>query len=87
MRITVLGSGTSTGVPVIGCRCDVCLSDAPENKRLRCGLHVERGEASVLVDCSTDFRQQALRYGIQRVDAVLMTHDHADHVNGEKAAM
>jgi phosphoribosyl 1,2-cyclic phosphate phosphodiesterase len=83
MRITVLGTGTSTGIPAIGCRCDVCRSDRPENQRLRCSLYVEDdGGAKFLVDCSTDLRQQALRYGIARVDAVLMTHDHGDHING-----
>ena len=82
MRITVLGSGTSTGVPVIGCECAVCRSDAPENKRLRCSLYIEDNGSAFLVDCSTDFRQQALRYGIRRIDAVLFTHNHADHMNG-----
>ena len=82
MRITILGSGTSTGVPVIGCECDVCRSDAPENQRLRCSLYVEHNGGAFLVDCSTDFRLQALRYRLPRVDAVLMTHSHADHING-----
>ena len=82
MRITVLGSGTSTGVPVIGCDCAVCRSGAPENKRLRCSLYIEESGFVFLVDCSTDFRQQALRYGIRRIDAVLFTHNHADHMNG-----
>jgi len=82
MRITILGSGTSTGVPVIGCDCPVCRSIAPENKRLRCSLYVQNGPAALLVDCSTDFRQQALTHRIPRIDAVLFTHDHADHVNG-----
>lgn len=82
MRITVLGSGTSTGVPVIGCDCPVCQSHIPENKRLRCSLYVEHPRVRFLVDCSTDFRQQALRYGIRHVDAVIFTHNHADHING-----
>jgi len=82
MRITVLGSGTSTGVPVIGCDCPVCRSDAPENKRLRCSLYVEEAGTGLLIDCSTDFRQQALGNGIKRIDAVLFTHNHADHMNG-----
>lgn len=88
MRITVLGSGTSGGVPTIGCDCAVCRSDAPENKRLRCSLYVEVPaigdvpEAKFLIDCSSDFRQQALRYRLPRIDAVAMTHDHADHMNG-----
>ncbi|MBN1867880.1 MBL fold metallo-hydrolase [Candidatus Sumerlaeota bacterium] len=82
MRITVLGSGTSTGVPTIGCGCEVCRSDKPENRRLRSSLYVENGADAFLVDCSTDFREQALRHRLPRVDAVLMTHDHADHLNG-----
>ena len=82
MRITVLGSGTSTGVPTIGCRCEVCRSGKPENRRSRSGIYVETREGCFLVDCSTDFREQALRHRLERVDAVLMTHDHADHLNG-----
>ncbi|HUT23665.1 MAG TPA: MBL fold metallo-hydrolase [Sumerlaeia bacterium] len=82
MRIRVLGSGTSTGVPAVGCECPVCRSRAPENKRLRSSILVERAGRGILVDCSTDFRQQALLYGLDRIDAVLMTHDHADHING-----
>jgi phosphoribosyl 1,2-cyclic phosphate phosphodiesterase len=82
MRITVLGSGTSTGIPVVGCDCPVCASPLPENKRLRCGVYVEAGEDKFLIDCSSDFRQQALRHRMPRIDAVVMTHDHADHLNG-----
>lgn len=82
LRITMLGSGTSTGVPVIGCDCRVCSSSNPRNRRLRCSVLLELGSRVVLVDTSTDFRQQALRYGLQRLDAVLFTHAHADHVCG-----
>jgi len=82
MRITVLGTGTSVGVPVIGCRCEVCRSTAPENNRLRSSVYIEHAGGKLLVDCSTDFRQQALRYRIPRVDAVILTHNHADHING-----
>lgn len=82
MKITMLGSGTSVGVPVIACECSVCTSESPRNKRLRCGLHVDFGDLSILVDTPTDLRQQALRYSIPRVDAVLFTHAHADHVFG-----
>ncbi len=82
MRITVLGSGTSTGVPVIGCDCEVCRSTAPENKRLRCSIFIEHGESKILVDCSSDFRQQMLRYAVPRIDAILLTHGHADHIGG-----
>ena len=82
IRVTVLGTGTSTGVPAIGCECEVCRSEAPENKRLRCSIYVEHASGNYLVDCSADLRQQALRYRLPRVDAVLVTHDHADHING-----
>ncbi|RME26388.1 MAG: MBL fold metallo-hydrolase, partial [Deltaproteobacteria bacterium] len=82
MRITLLGTGTSSGIPVIGCDCAVCTSDDPRNKRLRCSALVETGTASLLIDTPPDLRIQALRYGIKRVDAVLYTHAHADHVHG-----
>ena len=82
MRVTFLGTGTSVGVPVIGCPCRVCASDDPRNKRLRQSLWIQEGEASVLVDASVDFREQALRSGIRRVDAILLTHPHADHIMG-----
>jgi phosphoribosyl 1,2-cyclic phosphate phosphodiesterase len=70
------------GVPTIGCRCEVCTSDDPRDKRLRPSILVRRGDASVLVDTTPDFRQQALRAGIERVDAILFTHSHADHIMG-----
>lgn len=82
LRITILGSGTSSGVPVIGCDCAVCASPAPENKRLRAGLKIEFDDRVVLVDTPTDLRQQALRFGMPRLDAILFTHAHADHVFG-----
>jgi phosphoribosyl 1,2-cyclic phosphate phosphodiesterase len=82
MRVTMLGSGTSTGVPVIGCTCPVCTSDDPRNKRWRPGLKLEVGGQIVLVDTPTDLRAQALRFGLPRVDAVIFTHAHADHVFG-----
>jgi phosphoribosyl 1,2-cyclic phosphate phosphodiesterase len=82
LRVTMLGSGTSTGVPVIGCACAVCRSENPKNKRWRPGLKLEMGERVVLVDTPTDLRLQALRFGLPRVDAVLFTHSHADHVFG-----
>ena len=85
--ITVLGSGTSVGVPMIGCRCAVCHSEDPRDRRLRPSVHVRyQGEGGshrgVLVDTTPDFRYQALRSGIERVDAILFTHSHADHVMG-----
>ena len=82
IRITVLGSGTSVGVPMIGCRCAVCRSDDPRDKRLRPSVHVKFGGRGVLIDTTPDFRQQALRAQIERVDAILFTHSHADHVMG-----
>ena len=82
MRVTVLGSGTSTGVPIIGCRCPVCASADPRDARLRCGFHVEAGGFGLQIDVSPDFRAQALRFAIDRVDALVVTHCHADHVLG-----
>ncbi len=82
MRVTVLGSGTSSGVPMIGCRCPVCTSPEPKNKRTRASVTVELSGGTVLIDTSTDLRQQALSCEIERVDAVLYTHAHADHLHG-----
>ena len=82
MRVTILGSGTSHGVPVVGCECDVCRSKDPKDTRTRSSILVEHEGAVILVDTSTDFRFQALREGIRRIDAVLMTHAHADHLLG-----
>lgn len=82
MKITFLGTGTSTGVPVIGCNCRVCKSDNPKNKRLRTSLFVETDDKKILIDVTPDFRQQALLNGITYVDAIFITHSHADHVNG-----
>jgi phosphoribosyl 1,2-cyclic phosphate phosphodiesterase len=81
-RLTMLGSGTSTGIPVVGCRCAVCTSTDPRDRRLRPGLRLELPGGSLVVDTSPDFREQALRFGVDRVDAVLYTHSHADHVFG-----
>ena len=78
----MLGSGTSTGVPVVGCDCAVCRSTDPRNRRMRPGLRVETAGASLVIDTSPDFREQALRFAIDRVDAVLYTHPHADHIFG-----
>jgi phosphoribosyl 1,2-cyclic phosphate phosphodiesterase len=82
MKFTLLGTGTSTGVPSIGCDCETCSSDDPRDKRLRVSILVEHAGRQVLVDTSSDFRQQALRHGIRRLDAVLVTHCHADHIFG-----
>jgi len=82
LRLTVLGSGTSVGVPTIGCRCDVCTSADPRDRRLRPSVWIRWADRSVLVDTSPDFRYQALRAGIPRLDAILYTHAHADHIMG-----
>jgi phosphoribosyl 1,2-cyclic phosphate phosphodiesterase len=82
LSITVLGSGTSVGVPTIGCNCAVCRSEDPRDNRLRPSIIVSYGGRSVLIDTTPDFRQQALRFGIERVDAILFTHSHADHIMG-----
>jgi phosphoribosyl 1,2-cyclic phosphate phosphodiesterase len=82
MKLTLLGTGTSTGVPSIGCTCETCTSDDPRDKRLRVSVLVEHDGQTVLVDTSSDFRQQALRQKLQRLDAVLITHCHADHIFG-----
>lgn len=83
VRVTFLGTGTSHGVPMIGCRCDTCLSTDPKDKRWRPSLHLQlEGGVSVLVDASPDLRAQALTFNVTRVDAILFTHSHADHVFG-----
>ena len=82
MRLVILGCGTSTGVPVIGCHCEVCSSRDPRNKRTRSSLLVQSGGANLLIDTTTDLRSQALSNGLERVDAVLYTHAHADHIHG-----
>jgi phosphoribosyl 1,2-cyclic phosphate phosphodiesterase len=82
MRVLFLGSGTSFGVPVIGCGCPVCASPDPRDKRYRASILIESGGASVVVDAGPEFRLQALRARITRLDALLLTHAHADHVNG-----
>ena len=82
MRITFLGTGTSTGVPMIGCDCSTCRSTDSRDARLRPSIYVEAAGAQVLVDAGPDLRTQALRQGITRVDAILFTHGHADHILG-----
>src|SRR5438132_14159145 len=82
MKLPFLGTGTSTGVPSIACDCETCTSEDPRDKRLRVSVLIEHAGQTVIVDTSTDFRQQALRYGLKHLDAVLITHCHADHIFG-----
>jgi phosphoribosyl 1,2-cyclic phosphate phosphodiesterase len=82
LYITVLGSGTSTGVPMIGCQCEVCTSTDPRDNRMRPSILVRYAGKGILIDTTPDFRTQALRAPIDRVDAILYTHAHADHILG-----
>jgi riboflavin kinase/FMN adenylyltransferase len=82
LKVTVLGSGTSMGVPTLGCPCRVCKSNDPHDKRLRPSVLISRGGQNVVIDTTPDFRQQALRVGLERLDAILLTHGHADHILG-----
>ena len=83
MQLIILGVGSSAGTPVIGCNCATCTSDNPRNKRTRCSSAVIMpGGEVILIDTGPDLRSQALREGIKRVDAVLYTHTHADHIHG-----
>ena len=82
MRARFLGTGTSCGIPIIGCDCAVCRSQDPRDRRRRTSLYVQAGGLSLLVDTTPDFREQALAYALPRVDAVFFTHAHADHIFG-----
>lgn len=82
MKLTFLGTGTSSGIPVIGCDCPVCTSPDPRNRRRRASLYLQAAGLHLVVDTPPDFREQALQFRIPRVDAVLFTHAHADHVFG-----
>ena len=82
MRFTFLGTGTSGGVPSIGCGCSVCRSNDPHDKRLRCSALIDEGDTRLLIDCGPDFRQQILPFDFKPIDAVLLTHIHYDHVAG-----
>lgn len=81
-RLTFFGTGTSTGVPLIGCGCKVCRSSDPRDRRLRCSSLIEIQGKRILIDCGPDFRQQALQHHIDSLDAVLITHNHFDHLYG-----
>ena len=89
MTVTLLGTGTSCGVPQLGCTCPVCTSSDPRDSRLRCSTLVEidddqseEGVTRILLDCSPDFRQQMLRFGFRKIDAIFISHEHYDHVGG-----
>lgn len=82
MNIVLLGTGTSTGVPMLGCCCDVCRSCDPRDRRTRCSALISWDDRNILIDTGADLYHQALREGVARVDAVLYTHAHADHVHG-----
>ena len=83
MKITILGSGTSTGVPEIGCKCPVCTSSDPRDNRLRCSGLVETEGLRILIDCGPDFREQMIRLNdFKPLDGVLITHEHYDHEGG-----
>ena len=82
MKVTLLGTGTSQGVPVVGCDCEVCRSTDPRDNRLRTAAYVEVDDVRLLIDAGPDLRQQLLRERITKVDAVLVTHEHKDHLAG-----
>lgn len=82
MRLTFLGTGTSVGVPTIGCKCEVCQSSDKHDKRLRASAMIETENTRILIDCGPDFRQQMLMQKFRKIDAVLLTHVHYDHVGG-----
>lgn len=82
MKITFLGSGTSQGVPVIACDCSVCTSEAPEDNRLRASILIEAQDKVIVIDSGPDFRYQMLRAKVQRLDAIVFTHEHKDHLAG-----
>ncbi|MCK4631422.1 MAG: MBL fold metallo-hydrolase [Bacteroidales bacterium] len=82
MKITFLGTGTSQGIPVITCDCDTCRSDDPKDKRLRTSALIETEDVTFVIDAGPDFRQQMLRAGVRKLDAILLTHEHKDHISG-----
>jgi phosphoribosyl 1,2-cyclic phosphate phosphodiesterase len=82
MKLIFLGTGTSTGIPLIGCHCEVCTSKNPKNNRTRTSVYIEADGVKLVIDTGPDFRQQLLRENIEDIDAVLFTHPHKDHISG-----
>ena len=82
MKITFLGTGTSTGVPVVACNCEVCTSEDARDKRYRSSIMLTRGASNIIIDCGPDFRIQMLKHKVEDIDAVLFTHAHRDHIAG-----
>lgn len=82
MKITFLGTGTSQGVPVIACDCNTCLSGDSRDKRLRTSVMIENQETTIVIDAGPDFRQQMLRENVRKLDAIILTHEHKDHIAG-----
>lgn len=82
MKITFMGTGTSAGVPELGCNCEVCRSEDNKDKRTRTSLLIRDNNRNIIIDCGPDFRQQALREGISTIDSIILTHSHFDHIAG-----
>ena len=82
MKVTFLGTGTSQGIPVIACDCRVCISENPKDNRLRTSILIEENNQTIVIDTGPDFRQQMLRENVQKLDAIVFTHQHKDHVAG-----
>lgn len=82
LELTILGCGSSCGVPIIGCKCSTCTSPSPYNKRLRCAILIRSETTNILVDFGCDIREQLLRENVDRLDGVILTHFHADHIAG-----
>ncbi len=82
MKVTFLGTGTSTGIPQIGCKCEVCSSTDEKDKRLRSSVLIQEADTNIIIDCGPDFRQQLLRHPIKHLEGVFITHEHYDHIAG-----
>ena len=82
MKVTILGTGTSSGIPTIACKCETCTSNDPKDKRLRVSVLIEIDDKKYLIDTSADFRQQMIKHQVDNLDAILYTHHHFDHISG-----